>query len=222
MSRRTRIRIAKIALFAAAGLQGIQLYLIHEIDSAGQALVPTSSVASVEAPIAFELRFAGMLALPARTAVPTTVPPTPTKDRSVVQDHQFDRSRRDVDGAHDPDRRFDRSNSSPWIYIEGIGPSGSVLDIGEISSSQPFESDFTLTNRGWGELSIRDFMDGNPALKTAIGNSEIAPGESTTLRLTFDPRFQTQRRVDTRFRFASNDPVHPLVEYTLRATLADP
>ncbi len=109
--------------------------------------------------------------------------------------------------------------AEPRLWIEEAAAENWVVNLGEIAPDARFEQDFTLSNIGTAELVIEDTSASCGCTAATVGDTNLGPGESTTLRVGYDPRVNQEqgRFVQKQVRIKSNDPLVPLVEFTITA-----
>ncbi len=108
------------------------------------------------------------------------------------------------------------------LWIPEAADSNWVFHMGDIPSDSKTEHEFSLTNVGKGTLVIEDVSASCGCTTSTVGEKELAPGASTTLRVSYDPRVngETGRFVQKQVRIKSNDPLVPLAEFTVTADVA--
>lgn len=112
--------------------------------------------------------------------------------------------------------------AEPRLWIEEAAASDWTVDLGQIAADKPVEKDFTITNVGTSELVIEDTSASCGCTAAKIGESNLAPGATTLLRVSYDPRVNQEfgRFVQKQIRIKSNDPLVPLAEFTITADVA--
>lgn len=112
--------------------------------------------------------------------------------------------------------------AEPRLWIEEAAAENWVVNLGEIAADERFERDFTLSNIGTAPLVIEDTSASCGCTAAAVGDTNLDPGETTTLRVGYDPRVNQEygRFVQKQVRIKSNDPLVPLVEFTISADVA--
>jgi hypothetical protein len=94
-----------------------------------------------------------------------------------------------------------------------------VHDFGVVKQEQDLATEFTIRNDGDVTLKIGDVRS-DCGCSTAVAKSkEIAPGEKTTLEVTFRT-FTMSGPVSKRVKVASNDPERPEVELRVKVDIA--
>jgi hypothetical protein len=94
--------------------------------------------------------------------------------------------------------------------------------MGNIPADQKTERQFTLENLGTATLVIENTSASCGCTAAVADKKELAPGESTTLHVGYDPRVNQEygKFIQKQVRIKSNDPVVPLVEFTITAEVA--
>ena len=112
--------------------------------------------------------------------------------------------------------------AEPRLWIQEAADQNWVFSMGEIPGDARFEQDFTLSNIGTSELVIEDTSASCGCTAATVGETNIAPGGSTVLRVGYDPRVNQEqgRFIQKQVRIKSNDPLVPLVEFTITADVA--
>jgi hypothetical protein len=112
--------------------------------------------------------------------------------------------------------------AEPRLWIEEAAAENWVVNLGEIPADARFERDFTLSNIGTAPLVIEDTSASCGCTAAAVGDTNLDPGETTTLRVGYDPRVNQEygRFIQKQVRIKSNDPLVPLVEFTISADVA--
>jgi len=81
-------------------------------------------------------------------------------------------------------------------------------DFGNISPAQPVEHEFTVTNKGGKDLNITNVRSTCGCTAAVVGHQLLKPGESTKLKVTFDPRGKSGPQ-NKPVIITSNDPKSP-------------
>ncbi len=90
------------------------------------------------------------------------------------------------------------------------------IDLKNISANSIKNELVQITNRGQKVLEIREIQGNCKCLKLEISKTEINPGESVQLRITFDP--SGRKGIDQRNIYLfSNDPVNPVQLLVLKS-----
>lgn len=112
--------------------------------------------------------------------------------------------------------------AEPRLWVPEAAEANWTYDLGQIPADQATEKDFIIENAGTAELVIEDTSASCGCTAAAVGESVLAPGASTTLRVSYDPRVNKEfgRFVQKQIRIKSNDPLVPLAEFTVTADVA--
>lgn len=112
--------------------------------------------------------------------------------------------------------------AEPRLWVEEAAKENWTVNFGTIPADAKHEMDFTLTNIGTAELVIEDTSASCGCTAATVGDTNLAPGESTMLRVGYDPRVNQEagRFVSKQVRIKSNDPLVPLAEFTVTADVA--
>lgn len=108
------------------------------------------------------------------------------------------------------------------IAVEGLDKTNYQFDMGQIAADKPAEHEFIVQNVGKALLVIEQATASCGCTAAVVADKEIAPGKSTTLRVSYDPRVNQEygKFVQKQIRIKSNDPVVPLAEFTVTADVA--
>lgn len=112
--------------------------------------------------------------------------------------------------------------SEPRLWVPEAADQNWTFHLGEIPNDSKTEKEFTVENIGNGTLVIEDVSASCGCTTSTIGDKELAPGATTILRVSYDPRVngETGRFVQKQVRIKSNDPLVPLAEFTITADVA--
>jgi hypothetical protein len=107
----------------------------------------------------------------------------------------------------------------PRIWIPEPSQTNWEYDLGAISPSEKAEHDFEIQNVGNATLEISDASASCGCTAAVVEDTTIEPGESTTVRVTYDPTVNQEagKTVTKQIRIKSNDPVVPLAEFNIIA-----
>jgi hypothetical protein len=111
----------------------------------------------------------------------------------------------------------------PRIWIDGLDKSnGFVYDMGEIAATAPTEESFTVKNIGTGDLVIDKTGATCGCTVAVIEDYNLAPGATTTVRVTYDPNVNQEQGkfIQKQIQIQSNDPVAPVIEFTIEGDVA--
>lgn len=114
--------------------------------------------------------------------------------------------------------------SEPRIWIDYIWRTNWTFDFGTVPSDAAVERDITIRNMGTALLVINDVMASCGCAAATVGDSELAPGEATSLRVIYNRRHDMTWGpfIQHRVRIKSNDPKTPVVEFTIQGKVAMP
>lgn len=112
--------------------------------------------------------------------------------------------------------------SEPRLWVDEMEETNWVYDFGKIPAGEPTDKDFTVTNVGNAELVIEEATASCGCTAALVENPNLAPGETTTVRVSYDPRVNREagKFVQKQVRIKSNDPLVPLAEFTITADVA--
>ena len=102
--------------------------------------------------------------------------------------------------------------------------SASDFDFGAVPNTEPVSHEFQVQNVGRGSLQITGLSTSCGCTKAEVESQHLSRGESTTLRVTFDPQAhdgalgEFLRIVYVR----SSDPAMPEASLTIRVTVVAP
>jgi hypothetical protein len=111
----------------------------------------------------------------------------------------------------------------PRIWIEELsGEDNFTFNLGEIPATKSTEKTFTIRNDGTAALVIQDASASCGCAAAVVEDKQVAPGESTLVRVSYDPRVNNDqgRFVQKQVRIRSNDPYTPLVEFNIAADVS--
>lgn len=107
------------------------------------------------------------------------------------------------------------SANPPRVVVEP-----EVYDFGEISVDEVVHRNFEIKNKGTGKLKIKRVATSCGCTRAKVKEKIIAPKESTTLRVTYEPALMsshTEGKVKRFVYLQTNDPRNPQVEVTIKA-----
>ena len=110
-------------------------------------------------------------------------------------------------------------DSEARIWIPEPSETNWTYHLGEIAPDKATEKDFIIENTGTADLVISDASASCGCTSGPGCDSTLGPGESTTVRVSYDPRVNNEvgQFVQKSIRIKSNDPVAPLVEFAITA-----
>jgi hypothetical protein len=91
-------------------------------------------------------------------------------------------------------------------------------DFGDIPATEPVERVFKVTNKGAKDLSISRVQTTCGCTSSVMDNQLLKPGESTRLKVTFDPRGKNGPQTRPVWIY-SNDPRTPQKSVTITANV---
>ena len=91
-------------------------------------------------------------------------------------------------------------------------------DFGNIPGGEPVSTEFTVTNRGGKPLNLARVATTCGCTAAVLGNQLLNPGESTKLKVSYDPRGKTGQQSRTVTIF-SNDPRTPQIGVNISANI---
>src|SRR5690606_25857396 len=114
-----------------------------------------------------------------------------------------------------PPMSADQLAKAPKLTIQS-----STYDFGTIKEGQKISREFVLTNSGKSNLNIRTTKSSCSCTVTDIGKTDLKPGESVNLKVTFDStdRRGTQQKSISIY---SNDPQNPTQRVILKGRVVE-
>jgi hypothetical protein len=88
------------------------------------------------------------------------------------------------------------------------------FDFGNIPPTAPVEHEFTVANKGGKDLNISNVRSTCGCTAAVVGHQLLKPGESTKLKVTFDPRGRSGPQQKPVI-ISSNDPKSPQKTITI-------
>ena len=89
----------------------------------------------------------------------------------------------------------------------------------ERGATKPQTFEVTISNNGHEKLIIRKIQNEEAEIfHTALSRTDLKPGESTKLSITYDPRKSTRRSISQHLTIISNDPSNSRVIISLQAS----
>lgn len=112
--------------------------------------------------------------------------------------------------------------SEPRLWLPEAAEQNWTVHLGEIPNDSKTEKEFTVENIGNATLVIEDVSASCGCTTSTIGEKELAPGGTTTLRVSYDPRVNGEygRFIQKQVRIKSNDPLVQLAEFNITADVA--
>ena len=106
----------------------------------------------------------------------------------------------------------DQRRQAPEIEVQST-----TINFGRISQAQTQE--LLIRNTGHEKLIIRKLMtDEADAFSASVGQTTLKPGETTHLKVTFNPDATPRRSVNQHITIISNDPSNSRVLVNLKAS----
>jgi len=200
-----RVLYGLIALVAVLGIFGIGWWLGNQIGPDQTATAPVTNVQEGAAP--------GVNVPP---PVPGVTDPNSSAPAPAVQDAP------PASSAPVSVEEAPLVAGTPRLWLPEVAETNFVYDFGEIPADNAVEKDFEITNLGDTELVIEDVSASCGCTAAAVGDSTIGPGETTMVRVSYDPRHNQEfgKFVTKQVRIKSNDPLVPLAEFTIQADVA--
>jgi hypothetical protein len=205
----SRLFYGLVAVLAVLGIFGIGWFLGNQIggDAVAPAAQPVANNAAVNvAPVGGAADTTGLGAAPAPGQVdPGAIPQQPAVTSKPV-------SVEDVPVEE----------GQPRIWVDEVADTNWIYDFGEIPAQEATERDFVVSNVGQGVLVIESASASCGCTAAVVADSELDPGDTTTIRVSYDPRVNGEQGkfVSKQVRIKSNDPLAPLVEFTVQADVA--
>ena len=100
---------------------------------------------------------------------------------------------------------------APRLYM-----SVDSLDLGMFGGKKKISGEIELVNQGRSQLRISSLQMFTPGLKVTLGKREIAPGQSTVLKVTGFADELAQLRTRPRILMITNDPDHAKVVVNIK------
>ncbi len=198
----SRVMYGLVAVLAVLGIFGIGWWLGNQLGD-DSATVATSPVAPGDSPVVQPVSGAGTGQPPVTLATPATGADSRPAQPVSVEAQPIEAGQ-------------------PRLFVSDLVETNFVYDFGDIPADQAVERDFVIKNVGEGVLSISDVSASCGCTAAAIGDSELAEGEETTIRVSYDPRHNQEfgKFIQKQVRIKSNDPLVPLAEFTIQADVA--
>lgn len=95
------------------------------------------------------------------------------------------------------------------------------ISFGDLPRGEKADCDFQLTNAGKSPLIIRKTHASCGCTAVTLGQNEIRPGQSTTIRATFDSKGKSGRQYKT-ITVITNDPQHPELLLRIYGNIKNP
>lgn len=108
------------------------------------------------------------------------------------------------------------------VYAQMLEPKVSVqqkeFDFGEINQNDIVDHAFVITNTGGDLLRISDFRASCGCTAAKPDKTELKPGESTKLKVTFNSKGRKGPQIKT-VNFKTNDPGNPVVTLKIKCNI---
>ena len=111
---------------------------------------------------------------------------------------------------------FKPESPDPMVWVDSV-----QHDFGSIPASETVSHEFTVSNKGGAPLNISRVQTSCGCTAAVIGHQFLKPGESTVLKVTFDPRGRTGTQSRTIW-IHSNDPKNSQKQIVISATMPAP
>ncbi|MBS1252372.1 MAG: hypothetical protein MAG451_01411 [Anaerolineales bacterium] len=107
------------------------------------------------------------------------------------------------------------------LALPELATSNYVYDFGDIPPDEIQETQIMVENKGSQPLQISSVRGSCGCTVANTGENTVAPGESTQLRVTYDPTYNNDvgQEITRQILVESNDPAAPVVEFTIRANV---
>jgi hypothetical protein len=108
---------------------------------------------------------------------------------------------------------------NPRLALPELAKTNYVHDFGKVPPDEIQETHVTVQNKGTKPLVIKSVRASCGCTAANTGEDTIPPGESTDLRVTYDPTYDNDagKQITRQVIIESNDPAAPTVEFTIRA-----
>ncbi|RME47274.1 MAG: DUF1573 domain-containing protein [Chloroflexi bacterium] len=108
---------------------------------------------------------------------------------------------------------------NPRLALPELAKTNYVHDFGKVPPDEIQEATIKVVNKGTKPLEIKSVRASCGCTAANTGEDVIPPGESTNLRVTYDPTYDNDagKQITRQVIIESNDPAAPVVEFTIRA-----
>jgi len=112
---------------------------------------------------------------------------------------------------------------NPRLALPDLAKTNYVYDFGDIPPDEIVETTVTILNKGTKDLVIKSVRASCGCTAANMGSDVIPPGETTQLRVTYDPTYNNDagKQITRQVVIESNDPAAPVVEFTIRANVLE-
>jgi hypothetical protein len=110
---------------------------------------------------------------------------------------------------------------NPRLALPELAKTNYVHDFGEVPPDEIQETHVDLQNKGTQPLVIKSVRGSCGCTVANVGEDTVPPGESTQLRVTYDPTYNNDagKQITRQVLIETNDPAAPTVEFTIRANV---
>ncbi|MFQ5342996.1 MAG: DUF1573 domain-containing protein, partial [Anaerolineae bacterium] len=110
---------------------------------------------------------------------------------------------------------------NPRLALPELAKTNYVHDFGDVPPDEIQETTVTIQNKGTQPLLIKSVRASCGCTAANTGEDTVPPGETTDLRVTYDPTYHNDAGVEVTRQviIETNDPAAPVVEFTLRANV---
>ena len=208
----SRVFYGLVAVLAVLGIFGIGWFLGNQIggDTGAQSAGPVAQTNNVAPPPASNMGV---------ESAPVTAP---GQQQGMQIDPEAMGNQGGVTSKPVSPDEVPVEEGQPRIWVEEVADTNFIYDFGEIPAQEATEKDFMVSNVGKGVLVIENASASCGCTAAVVADSELDPGESTTIRVSYDPRVNGEagKFVSKQVRIKSNDPLAQLVEFTVQADVA--
>lgn len=207
----SRLFYTLIAILAVVGIFGIGIWI-------GNQVTGTTAPSTASQP--------NQAAAPADPANPAAAAPVDPNAPVPAQGDVMIATAPAVEGKGQPPVSPEQQpvgKDEPRLAIEELSAAENfTFNFGTVPTDQKTEKEFTLKNVGTSTLVIENTSASCGCTAAVADKKELAPGETTKLHVGYDPRVNQDfgKFVQKQVRIKTNDPVVPLVEFTITADVA--
>jgi len=111
---------------------------------------------------------------------------------------------------------------NPRLALPELAKTNYVYDFGQVPPDEIQEAHITLENKGTQPLLIYQVRASCGCTAANTGEDTVPPGESTDLRVTYDPTYNNDagKQITRQVIIETNDPAAPVVEFTIKADVS--
>lgn len=108
---------------------------------------------------------------------------------------------------------------NPRLALPDLAKTNYVHDFGKVPPDEIQETHVTIKNKGTQPLQIKSVRASCGCTAANTGEDTIPAGESTDLRVTYDPTYDNDagKQITRQVIIESNDPAASVVEFTIKA-----